>query len=346
MCFLRADIMKTITELDNYMCKASKSLADDMKKIDGDIMILGAGGKMGPTLCKLAINAIKTAGIEKNILAVSRFSNKKHAEDLKKHGIKIIEADLLNEADLANLPDIPNIIYMAGRKFGTSEDQSLTWAMNAYLPGRVADRFKNSRIVAFSTGNVYPFVEIESGGCKETDPVGPVGIYAQSCLGRENVFRYFSNKNNTPILLFRLNYAIDLRYGVLLEIAKTVKAGNPLDITTGYFNIIWQGYANEVALRCLLHCKSPAEILNVTGLEIVSARETAQKFAKIFGVKAEFTGTEQDSALISNASRCIELFGEPDVSLDEMISLTAEWILNNGETLDKPTHFQEREGKF
>lgn len=338
--------MKTISELDEYMCRVSNALTDDIKKIEGDIMVLGAGGKMGPTLCKLAVNAIKRAGIKKNVLAVSRFSNKNHADDLKKHGIKIIEADLLNESDLASLPDIPNIIYMAGRKFGTSEDQSLTWAMNAYLPGRVADRFKNSRIVAFSTGNVYPFVDIKSGGCKETDQVGPVGIYAQSCLGRENVFRYFSNKNGTPILLFRLNYAIDLRYGVLLEIAKTVKAEKPLDITTGYFNVIWQGYANEVALRCLLHCKSPVEILNVTGIETVSIRETAQKFAALFGVKTNFTGNEQDSALISNASKCIELFGEPEVSLDEMINLTAEWVLNNGETLDKPTHFQEREGKF
>lgn len=338
--------MKTITELDEYMCRASKSLVDDIKKIDGDIMILGAGGKMGPTLCKLAVNAIKKAGIIKNVLAVSRFSNEQHSDDLKKHGIKIFKADLLNESDLFELPDVPNIIFMAGRKFGTSDDQSLTWAMNAYLPGRIAERFKKSRIVAFSTGNVYPFVDVKSGGCRETDAVGPVGIYAQSCLGRENVFRYFSNKNGTPMLLFRLNYAIDLRYGVLLEIAKTVKAGKPLDITTGYFNIIWQGYANEVALRCLLHCKSPAEILNVTGIETVSARETAEKFAKIFGKEAKFTGTEKDSALISNASRCVELFGEPGVSIDDMIDLTADWVLNNGYTLDKPTHFQEREGKF
>lgn len=338
--------MKTIAELDEFMCRASKSLVNDIKKISGDIMVLGAGGKMGPTLCKLAVNAIKEAGISKNVLAVSRFSNEQHANDLENHGIKIIRADLLNESDLAALPDVPNIIYMAGRKFGTSEDQSLTWAMNAYLPGRIADRFKNSRIVVFSTGNVYPFVNVKSGGCKETDSVGPVGIYAQSCLGRENVFRYFSNKYGTPILLFRLNYAIDLRYGVLLEIAKTVKAGKPLDVTTGYFNIIWQGYANEVALRCLLYCKSPAEILNVTGMETVSARETAEKFAEIFDIEATFTGTEQESALISNASRCAELFGEPDVSISDMINMTADWVQNNGETLDKPTHFQEREGKF
>jgi len=338
--------MKTINELDKYMCRPSKALISDIKKTDGDIMVLGAGGKMGPTLCKLAVNAIKQAGIDKEIIAVSRFSNEAHSQDLKAHGIRVIKADLLNESDLAALPDTPNIIYMAGRKFGTSEDQSLTWAMNAYLPGRIADRFKNSRIVVFSTGNVYPFVNIDSGGCKESDSTGPVGIYAQSCLGRENVFRYFSNKNQTPMLLYRLNYAIDLRYGVLLEIARTIKSGKPLDITTGYFNIIWQGYANEVALRCLLHCDSPVKIMNVTGIETVSARETAEKFAKIFKVKARFSGTEQETALLSNASECMELFGEPDVSLDKMIELTAEWVINEGETLDKPTHFQERQGKF
>jgi len=338
--------MKTIKELDRLMCKPSVALINDIKAIEGDIMVLGAGGKMGPTLCKLAINAISEAGIDKKVVAVSRFSNEKHAQNLESHGIHVIKADLLNESELESLPDIPNIIYMAGRKFGTSEDQSLTWAMNAYLPGRVADRFKKSRIVAFSTGNVYPFVNIDSSGCHETDETGPVGIYAQSCLGRENVFRYFSNKNNTPILLYRLNYAIDLRYGVLLEIARTVKAQKPLNITTGFFNIIWQGYANEVAIRCLLHCESPAKVMNVTGIETVSARETAEKFAKIFNVKTQFTGTEQDTALLSNATPCMDLFGSPDVSLDDMIEMTAKWINNEGETLDKPTHFQERQGKF
>jgi nucleoside-diphosphate-sugar epimerase len=338
--------MKTIRELDEFMCSPSNAFVEDIKKINGDIMVLGAGGKMGPTLCKLAANAVKAAGISKKIIAVSRFSNEYHATDLSESGVTVIKADLLNEPDLASLPEVPNIIYMAGRKFGTSEDQSLTWAMNAYLPGRIADRFKNSRIVAFSTGNVYPFVDIRSKGCLETDPTGPVGIYANSCLGRENVFRYFSNRNGTPVLLFRLNYAIDLRYGVLIEIAKTVKDGKPLDISTGYFNVIWQGYANEVAIRCLLHCKSPAAVMNVTGIETVSARETAEKFANIFGVDAKFTGKEQPTALLSNASKCMDIFGKPGLSLDDMIKLTAEWISNDGQTLDKPTHFQEREGKF
>lgn len=338
--------MKNIAELDEFMCRPSPALVNDISKIQGDIMVLGAGGKMGPTLCKLAANAIREAGVSKRIYAVSRFSDKEHARDLKNHGIEVFPTDLLNEDHLGRLPHIPNIIYMAGRKFGTSEDQSLTWAMNTYLPGRIADKFRHSNIVVFSTGNVYPFVDVHSGGCREDSPTGPVGIYANTCLGRENVFSYFSNRYGTPVLMFRLNYAIDLRYGVLLEIAKSVYSGKPLDITTGYFNVVWQGYANEVAIRSLLHCDSPPRILNVTGMETVSARETANKFASLFNKKAEFIGTEQETALISNASYCMHLFGEPSVSLDDMIEMVAKWVMSGGETLDKPTHFQEREGKY
>ena len=338
--------MNDIKELDNFMCRPSEALVKDITEIDGDIMVLGAGGKMGPTLCKLAANAVRKAKSHKRIYAVSRFSNAAHAHDLAKNGVEVIRADLLDEDQLGRLPHIPNIIYMAGRKFGTSEDQSLTWVMNTYLPGRIADKFRHSRIVAFSTGNVYPFVGIESGGCREDSPVGPVGIYANTCLGRENVFRYFSNRYGTRVLLFRLNYAIDLRYGVLLEIAKTVHEGRPLDLTTGYFNVIWQGYANEVAIRSLLLCDSPPKILNVTGSETVSARETAEKFAGYFKREAVFTGEEKNTALLSNASHCMHLFGKPEVTLDDMIRMTAQWVMDKGETLDKPTHFQEREGKF
>lgn len=338
--------MKNIIELDEFMCRPSPALIDDISKIKGDIMVLGAGGKMGPTLCKLAANAIKEAGISKKIYAASRFTDAAHAHDLTSNGIEVFRTDLLDEDKLGRLPHIPNIIYMAGRKFGTSDDQSLTWVMNSYLPGRIADKFRHSNIVVFSTGNVYPFVDIDSGGSREDSPTGPVGVYANTCLGRENVFRYFSKKYGTPVLLFRLNYAIDLRYGVLLEIARAVYSGKPLDITTGYFNVIWQGYANEVAIRSLLHCDSPPRILNVTGMETVSARETAQKFAKLFDKEVKFKGKEQQTALLSNASYCNHLFGEPSVSLDEMIEMTAQWVIDGGETLDKPTHFQEREGKF
>ncbi len=338
--------MKNVMELDEFMCRPSPALINDIGKIQGDIMVLGAGGKMGPTLCKLAANAIKEAGISKRVYAVSRFSNADHARDLTNNGVEVFHADLLNEDHLGRLPHIPNIIYMAGRKFGTSDDQSLTWVMNSYLPGRIADKFRHSRIVAFSTGNVYPFVDINSGGCREDSPTGPVGVYANTCLGRENVFKYFSKKYGTPVLMFRLNYAIDLRYGVLLEIAKAVYSEKPIDITTGYFNVVWQGYANEIAIRSILHCDSPPRILNVTGMETVSARKTAKRFAELFNKEVIFTGKEQETALLSNASYCSHLFGEPSVNLDEMIEMVADWVSNDMETLDKPTHFQEREGKF
>jgi len=338
--------MNTIKQLDEIMCTPTKDLINDIKKIDGDIMVLGAGGKMGPTLCKLAYNAIKKANVNKTIYAVSRFSNQLHADDLSSYGIKVIKADLLKEEDLQSLPNIKNIIYMIGRKFGTSEDQSLTWAMNAYLPGRVAERFRDSNIVVFSTGNVYPFVSVKTGGCKEDSKLDPVGIYAQSCLGRENVFRYFSNKYKTPILIFRLNYAIDLRYGVLLEIAKSVFNKKPIDITSSHVNVIWQGDANEIALRSLLHCKYPPEVLNVTGKDIINIKETAFKFGKIFNIEPIFTGKESELCLLSDSSKSASLMGENKTSLDKMIELIANWVANDGETLDKPTHFQERQGKF
>nr|MDA3847136.1 epimerase [Vallitaleaceae bacterium] len=298
------------------------------------------------TLCKLAINAIKEAKLSQKLYAVSRFSNQSHADDLASYGIEVIKADLLEDEQLQALPEVKNVIYMVGRKFGTSDDQSLTWAMNAYLPGRVAEKFKNSNTVVFSTGNVYPFVPVKDGGCKETDPTGPVGIYAQSCLGRENVFKYFCNRYKTPMLLYRLNYAIDLRYGVLLEIAKTIYNKKPLDITSSYANVIWQGDANETAIRSLLHCHYPIETLNVTGITTIRIKDVAKAFGKIFDVEPSFTGIENDMCLISNSSKSEKLFGENQTSLDDMIKMTADWVINNGKMLDKPTHFQERQGKF
>ncbi len=338
--------MNSIQELEEFMCEPSDGLIKDMASVKGDVMVLGAGGKMGPTLCKLAYNAINEAKTDSKVIAVSRFSDKSAAAGLEKHGVQVIKADLLDDAALSQLPDAKNIIFMAGRKFGTEEDQSLTWAMNTYLPGRVADRFKDSRIMVFSTGNVYPFVDVESGGSREDSPTGPVGVYANSCLGRENIFTYFSKKNNTPVLLFRLNYAIDMRYGVLLEIARTVYEGRPVDVSTGYFNVIWQGYANEVAIRSLLHCEVPPSILNVTGPETLSVRETALKFAKLFNKNVEIRGIENDTALLSDSSKCVDLFGEPSLKPDDMIQMIAKWVIDDKPTIDKPTHFQERKGKF
>jgi hypothetical protein len=237
-------------------------------------------------------------------------------------------------------------LYLAGTKFGTTGKESFTWAMNSYLPGRVSEKFKDSRIVAFSTGNVYPLMPIQSGGATEKQVPAPVGEYAQSCLGRERVFQYFATKNNTPTLIYRLNYANDVTYGVLLDIANAVKEQRPVDLRMGYVNVIWQGEANELAIRCLHHCSSPATILNITGSEVLSVRSIAREFGSHFNTTPIFIQEEESTALLSNASESNRLFGPQQVSLNQMIEVIASWIHAGGKTLNKPTHFQEREGKF
>lgn len=338
--------MNTIEELELKMCEPSAELIEDLAKVDGDILILGVGGKMGPTLAKLAKNAINAGNLNKRVIGVSRFSKGTLKEELEAYGIETISADLLNDQQLKGLPEVKNIMYMAGNKFGTTGNEHFTWAMNAYLPGRVAEKFKDSRIVSFSTGNVYPLTPVIKGGVSEEQSTGPLGEYAQSCLGRERVFTYFSHKNDTPLLHFRLNYAIDLRYGVLLEIAKSVKEQRAIDISMGHANVIWQGDANEMALRSLLHCDSPPNTLNITGPETLSIRWAAERFGELFGVDPIFEGTEQETALLSNASKSHELFGYPKVTIREMIDWTADWLKNDGELIDKPTHFQERKGNY
>jgi len=338
--------MKTITELEQFMTTPSKRLIEDVAKLDGDILILGVSGKMGPTLAKLAKRAIDEAGLRKRVIGVARFSNKSLIDELKSFGIETIQADLLNEEDLQSLPNVKNVIFMAGTKFGTVGNEPFTWAMNTYLAGRVAEKFKDSRIVVFSTGNVYPLTSVLSGSCTEDLTPKPIGEYAQSCLGRERVFTHFSNKNHTPLLIFRLNYAIDLRYGVLLEIAKSVYEEKEIDLTMGYVNVIWQGDANEYAIRSLLHTHYPPKILNVTGPETLSVRWLAHEFGKRMNKSPKFISTESDTALLNNASQAHKLFGYPKVTIQEMIDLIANWVMDGGETINKPTHFQEREGAF
>jgi nucleoside-diphosphate-sugar epimerase len=338
--------METIEQLEAGLAKPSEGLIADMAGLDGDILILGIGGKMGPSLARLVRNAVEQTGVDKNIVGVSRFSSGTLEEELRADGIETIAADLLDDRQLQSLPVVENVIYMAGVKFGTTGQEHLSWAMNSYLPGRVAEKFKESRIVVFSTGNVYPFTPVTLGGTSEEHPTGPVGEYAQSCLGRERVFEHFSRKYDIPMLLFRLNYAIDMRYGVLLEVATAVKEQRPVDLSMGHVNVIWQGDANEAAIRSLTICSSPPKILNVTGPETVSVRWLAERFGELFEVKPLFTNEEQDTALLSNASRAHELFGYPRVPLRQMIKWTAKWVEAGGPTLDKPTHFQEREGNF
>lgn len=328
------------------LLEPSDGLINDIKNIEGDIMILGVAGKMGPNLAIAARQAIEKAGINKKVIGVARFSDPSHKDELHRHGVETISADFLNDAELQSLPEVKNIIYMAGQKFGTSGKEYFTWAMNAYLPGRVADKFSNSNIVVFSTGNVYPLSPVTTGGLTEDNFTGPVGEYAQSCLGRERVFEYFSQKNNTPMLIFRLNYANDVSYGVLLEIAKSVMEERPVDLRMGHVNVIWQGDANEMAIRSLLHCSTPPKILNIAGPETVSVKWAAEEFGKHFNKAPLFENKEEATALLNNAAESFRLFGYPRVALKPMIALLANWLKAGGKTINKPTHFQEREGQF
>ena len=328
------------------LLEPSTALVTEIAKLDGDILILGVGGKMGPAVARLARQAIDLAGVNKKVIGVSRFSEPGLQKQLEQAGVKTLVADLLEDAQLQSLPDASNVLYLAGMKFGTTGKEPLTWAMNSYLPGRVAGKYKNSRIVVFSTGNVYPLVPVISGGATEEQLPEPVGEYAQSCLGRERIFQYFSAKNNTPILIYRLNYANDVTYGVLLEIAKSVKEQRPVDLRMGHVNVIWQGNANEMAIRALHHCSVPSKILNIAGPETISVRWLAKEFGLIFKQEPAFINEEQHTALLNNAAESYRLFGYPAVPLKQMMTMIAEWVSHGGKTLNKPTHFQERKGQF
>ena len=338
--------MEDIKTVVKEVLQPSETLVADMARLKGDILILGVGGKIGPSLALLAKQAIDRSGVPRKVIGVSRFSEPGLKDQLEKEGIETYAADLMNDTELQSLPDAENVLYLAGTKFGTTGKEAFTWAMNTYLPGRIAEKYKNARIVVYSTGNVYPFTPVISGGADEETSPAPVGEYGQSCLGRERIFQHFSEKYHTPLLIYRLNYANDLRYGVLLEIAKAVKEQRSIDLNMGHVNVIWQGDANEITLRSLHHCAIPAKILNVTGPETAPVRWIAEQFGDIFGQTPTFTGEEQPSALLSNAAESFRIFGYPLVSLKQMIGMTAEWLLQDGTTLYKPTHFQERKGEF
>lgn len=338
--------MTTIKEYYQELLLPSAALVADMARLDGDILLLGVGGKMGPAMAKLARQAVEQAGVTKKIIGVSRFSEPGLQEELQASGVSTIQADLLDDEQLRLLPDVKNVLYLAGTKFGTTGKESFTWAMNTYLPGRIAQHYRNSRIVVFSTGNVYPLSPVTGGGLTEEHLPGPVGEYAQSCLGRERMFQYFSGIFNTPLLIYRLNYANDVSYGVLLEIAKSVYEDKPVDLRMGHVNVIWQGDANEMAIRAFLHCECPSKIVNITGPETISVRWLAEEFGRLLGKAPSFLYEEQTTALLNNAAESFRLFGYPRVTLKTMIGLVAEWIKQGGKTRDKPTHFQERKGQF
>ena len=328
--------------LDDELSRPYQSDIDALAGLDGDLILLGVAGKMGPTLALRA----KRAAPHKRIIGVSRFSSPGMRQQLEAAGIECIEADLLKREQVDRLPAVPNVIYLAGRKFGSSDDASLTWAMNALAPANVCERFRGSRIVAFSSGNIYPFLPPVSGGATEATPVSPVGEYAQSVLARERVFEYYSRRDGTPVVLLRLNYAVELRYGVIHDIGAAVYGGRPVSVAMGAANVIWQGDANSVALRCFDLCTAPAAVLNLTGPETLSIRHIASRFADKFGKEPVFSGDEGPTALLNNSALCHRLFGYPTVTPHVLVDWTADWLQRGGATLGKPTHFETRDGKF
>ena len=338
--------LDSVEKLDAFLSLPHPELVEMMKRLEGDIMILGIAGKMGVTMGMQAVEAIKAAGVEKKVYGVARFSNPEERVKLDKAGIITIACDLMEREQVEKLPQVPNVIFMAGRKFGTGGSEELTWAMNVLVPALVAEHFKASRIVAFSTGCVYPLMSVKDGGCSEEVAPAPVGEYSQSCLGRERVFEYYSKKNGTRILLFRLNYAVDLRYGVLHDIGRAIWEGREVNNTVGYFNVIWQGDANAAALRALELADSPCAILNVTGPETATVEKAAKIMGGIMGKEVRFAGTPGDLNYLNDAGKMCELFGYPRMGLDEMIRLQAQWIADGGISIGKPTHFEVNNGKF
>ena len=345
MLLTRESLPQTISDiaaLDDLLCRPSQALIDDLRKINGDIMILGVAGKMGPTLAGLA----KAAVPARRVIGVARFSDAGVKDWLRGRGVETINCDLLDEAAIKALPKIPNIVFMAGRKFGAEGDLSLTWAMNSHVPALVAQAFAGSRIVAFSTGCVYPFVPVDGGGSSEDMAPNPPGEYAQSCVGRERMFEYFSRKYSTPGRLFRLNYAIDMRYGVLHDIASKVLQGEPIDVNLGHVNFIWQGDASAQALRCLAHCDTPTSPINVSGHEILAVRDLAAKFGQRFGRAPIIVGKEEPTAWLTNTSQAVKLFGLPIVDTEQLISWTADWVSRSMPSLGKPTKYEVRDGRY
>ena len=333
----------TEAELDDRLSAPRPETAAALDACSGDIVILGAGGKMGPTLARMAARA---ADGKRRVIAVSRWSSAAAERSLNDAGVETIRADLLDRDAVAKLPDAPNVVFMAGQKFGTTGAPAMTWAMNTIVPANCAERYRDARIVAFSTGNVYALTPVASGGSAETDALGPVGEYAASCVGRERVFELYADRHGTRVTIVRLNYAIDLRYGVLVDIATRVKRGDPVSVDMGYVNVIWQGDANRIALECLPLAATPPFVVNVTGAERLSVRTVAEWFGRRFDLRAIFTGSERADALLSNTSRMQANFAPPQVHTEQMLEWVADWVEHDGALLGKPTKFEARDGRF
>jgi len=338
--------IRDVAHLEELLSEPTEAVIHAIGQLEGDIVVLGVGGKMGPSLATMAKRASVAANNKRHVIGVARFSSAKVEQELQRTGIETVRADLLDRESLARLPDAPNVIYMAGMKFGSTENESLTWAMNSFLPGLVSERYATSRIVAFSTGNLYGLSRVAQGGSREQDTPNPVGEYAMSCLGRERIFEYFSRTNQTKMAILRLNYATELRYGVLLDIAQRVHTGQPVPLLMGYLNALWQGDANAMSLLALSYVSHPPNVINLAGPELLSVRRLAEEFGDRMAKPVRFEGEESDDALLSNAEKAFGLFGRPRVTAQELVAWIADWVSSGGETLAKPTHFENRAGRF
>jgi len=337
--------IETEEQLEQMLSEPTAEVIDTLGRLPGDLVLLGVAGKMGPTLARMARRASDAAGVRRLVIGVSRFTSGGQ-ESLQAHGIETLRCDLLNEAEVARLPDAANVLFMTGKKFGSTGDEATTWAMNSYLPAVVCRKYRGSRVVAFSTGNVYGLTPVGGGGSRETDPPQPVGEYAMSALGRERLFEYFSRTTGQSMALLRLNYACEPRYGVLVDLAQRVWAGQPIDLGMGYLNTIWQGDANAMALRAFAHVASPPLVVNVTGPELLSVRVVCERLGQLLNRQVSFTGTEAATAFLSNARRGFELLGTPRVTADQLLEWVAHWVLRGGRDLGKPTHFESHDGKY
>jgi nucleoside-diphosphate-sugar epimerase len=337
--------IETEAQLEDLLSEPTEGVIATLGRIPGDLILLGVAGKMGPSLARMARRASDAAGVRRRVIGVSRFSTG-GAEALQAHGIETIACDLLDDSAVARLPDAASVIYLTGRKFGSTGDEPTTWAINACVPVAVCRRYRGSRIVAFSSGNIYGLVPVAGAGSREEDTPLPVGEYAMSCLARERLFEYFSRESQTPTALIRLNYACDLRYGVLVDLAQRVRDGAAIDLTMGYLNTIWQGDANAMTLRALEHAATPARVINVTGPERLPVRDVCERLGRLMGRPVRFVGTEADTALLSDARRGLELLGPPRVDADTLIEWVAHWVSKGGRSLGKPTHFESRDGSF
>lgn len=340
------DRIEDVEQLEEMLSRPTEGVIETMRRVEGDIVVLGVGGKIGPSLARMARRASDEAGVARRIFGVARFSSGELQQQLQSQRVETVRCNLLDREALAALPEAPNVLYLAAMKFGSSGQTGMTWAMNTYLPGMVAERYPKSRIVAYSTGNVYPMVPVESAGSLETDAPSPVGDYAMSCLGRERILTHFSLENGTPVALIRLNYAHECRYGVMVDIAQQILAGKPVDLSMGYFNAIWQGDNNAITLQSLAHVASGPCVLNVTGPEKLRVRDVAEEIGRLVGKPVRFAGTEAPDAFLSNAAKSIELFGQPRVPAERFLRWIADWQGRGGPSLGKPTKFQSRNGAF